>query len=310
MNGFHFCIFFKFFRIIRSVTLILFFFINTAAASLTPTGPYEVKFPHPNRDPAHLFLPQTYEEKNQWPLIILLHGSSATAELEDLYLGLSFYVNSRGFILLLPEGTQDQDGNRFWNATEACCDAGEPKVDDEGYLLKLIDFVKQEYRVDARRIYLFGHSNGGFMAYRLACHHASSFAAIGSLEGATYFNQNDCKPSQPISILEIHAKDDSIVHFQGGHSYGARYPSANQTVRQWLRQNHCDLTQFLDHGYFDLISSIPGQDTRIQTWSKCAYDAEVAFWKIRPFPFHFAHAPVVNSDFVNQILSFFFSHRR
>jgi poly(3-hydroxybutyrate) depolymerase len=37
-------------------------------------------------------------------------------------------------------------------------------VDDEGYLISIIDLVSAKYNVDLKRVYLIGHSNGGFMA--------------------------------------------------------------------------------------------------------------------------------------------------
>jgi membrane protein implicated in regulation of membrane protease activity len=57
-------------------------------------------------------------------------------------------------------------------------------VDDSTYLHRLLDAVKSAYRVDPTRVYFVGHSNGGFMAYRMACEHATEITAIVSLAGA------------------------------------------------------------------------------------------------------------------------------
>src|SRR4051794_29474059 len=74
------------------------------------------------RSPAKLYLPDDYRSKEKWPLVMLLHGSSATGTLQNIFFGLSGHVDARGFMLLLPEGTKDKNGSQFWNATDACCD--------------------------------------------------------------------------------------------------------------------------------------------------------------------------------------------
>ena len=45
-------------------------------------------------------------------------------------------------------------------------------MDDAGYILNLIDEARLRFNVAADRVYLFGHSNGGFMAHKMACEHA------------------------------------------------------------------------------------------------------------------------------------------
>ena len=68
------------------------------------------------------------------------------------------------FLYLYPNGTLDNINYRFWNA-QGCCNFDCDDVDDETYLLALIDAIKQQLNVDDSRVHLFGYSNGGFMAY-------------------------------------------------------------------------------------------------------------------------------------------------
>ncbi len=42
-------------------------------------------------------------------------------------------------------------------------------VDDTEYLVNLIDKIASSYPIDREKVYIFGHSNGGFMAHRMAC---------------------------------------------------------------------------------------------------------------------------------------------
>ena len=119
-------------------------------------------------------------------------------------------AEARGFLYCYPDGTIDRWGNRFWNATDACCDFGNTGVDDAGYLRALIEEIARRFAVDRKRIYLVGHSNGGFMAYRMACQSADLIAGIASLAGTTFLDPSRCAPSEPVNILHIHGTADDI----------------------------------------------------------------------------------------------------
>ena len=54
--------------------------------------------------------------------------------------------------------------------------------------------VKKEYEIDPKRVYIIGHSNGAFMAHRLAHDHSGTIAAIVSLAGA---DQSEERPTPP-----------------------------------------------------------------------------------------------------------------
>ena len=92
----------------------------------------------------------------------------------------------RGVITAYPDGTTDSTGSQFWNATDACCNFDGSSVDDSKYLVGVVAAIKAHVAVDPKRIYVMGHSNGGFMSYRTACDHADVFAAIISLAAATF----------------------------------------------------------------------------------------------------------------------------
>ncbi|MBL9037642.1 MAG: hypothetical protein JNG84_03905, partial [Archangium sp.] len=71
-------------------------------------------------------------------------------------------------MVVLPDGLVDSLGYRFWNATPACCNLENQAVDDVAYLTSVLDAVEAEVRIDPARVYFTGHSNGGFMSFRMA----------------------------------------------------------------------------------------------------------------------------------------------
>src|SRR5690554_7252244 len=68
---------------------------------------------------ARLSLPQDYHVNRQWPLVIALHGYSASPAWIDGFLGVSGQVNEGGFIGLMPPGTVGAGDLSFWNATRS-----------------------------------------------------------------------------------------------------------------------------------------------------------------------------------------------
>src|SRR5581483_722726 len=110
-----------------------------------------------------------------------------------------------------PDGTFDRHGDRFWNATDACCDFDETGVDDVAYFRAIVDDVASRYTIDPRRVYAAGASNGGYMAHRVACDAADRVAAVVSVDGANWKDPARCRPSEPVAVLEVHADTDEVV---------------------------------------------------------------------------------------------------
>ena len=136
--------------------------------------------------PYEVDLPAGYDPAKPAPLLLLLHGyGDRGASLASTRWNVAAAATPRGMLLARPNGTADSHGSRFWNATDACCDFESKAIDDVGYLTAVIDDVAAHYRVDPKRVWALGLSNGGFMAHRLACDAADRFAAVVSVSGAT-----------------------------------------------------------------------------------------------------------------------------
>lgn len=213
----------------------------TGGASSTSTTPAPDPTVPADR-PIDVHVPPSYRKGTPAPLLVLLHGYSASGELQAKYLGIQAATDAAGMLFVAPDGTTNVIGMKFWNATDACCAKGRDQVDDSTYLLAVIDQVKAEYDVDPNRVFVVGHSNGGFMSYRMACDHADVIAAIVSLEGATYEDPADCTPSEPVSTLEVHGTADETIAYDGGEILGRTYPGAEQTVATWAAYDGCSST--------------------------------------------------------------------
>jgi len=291
---------------------------TTPIPSLIHGGtPIEIPMLKSERRPAKVYLPVQYANEKEWPLVVLLHGFSGSADSENHYLTMSARVSSRGFILVTPEGMvtpkntltpegNDLGGNQFWNATDFCCDFAKTGVDDVLYLRSLIASLQTRYKVNPKKIYVIGHSNGGFMANRLACEMGEEIAAIANLAGGSFKDLQHCRQPVAIPYLQIHAANDPTVKFENVPEYAG----GKETVNQWLNRNGCnklDARTGITHDYLFLA---PGKDVAVTTWPTCSSRKPVVQWLIKSFEAegHNPHVPLFNLNFSDAVLNFLFKH--
>ena len=101
------------------------------------------------------------------PLMIILHGLGETSA---SWYGVASYTINQGFATVRPESgtflSNSGTGNvKLWNAI-----LDTARFDDVQFISDVIDYMLTNYDfIDHDRIYVLGSSNGGYMAYRLAC---------------------------------------------------------------------------------------------------------------------------------------------
>ena len=113
-------------------------------------------------------------------VVIVLHGSGMNGRRMRERTGYEFdrMADERGFAVLYPDGYRHNWNDCRKNATFA---AKEENVDDMSFIRALIDRFKVEHAIDAKRVYAFGYSNGGHMAFRLAMEAPDEVAAIAAV---------------------------------------------------------------------------------------------------------------------------------
>lgn len=254
--------------------------------------------------PVSLYVPSAYSDDKPAPLLVLLHGYSASGTLQELYLGIRQHAETRGFLYAHPDGTVDASGKRFWNATE-CCDFGKTGVDDLAYLDGLVDEIGKRYKVDPKRVFLVGHSNGGFMSYRLACDKSSKFAGLVSIAGTIWTDAARCSPQEPVSILHVHGTADDTVAYDGGSIQGVKLPGAKETITRWAGYDGCDTSAVEKGEPLDIETSRPGAETEVTAYRKgCKGGSAVELWTMSGAE----HLPAFSNTFMPKALDFLFAH--
>jgi polyhydroxybutyrate depolymerase len=274
-----------------------------AAALLTSVGKSSAIDSSQSR-PYRMVLPDAPLSSAGYPVIIYLHGYTSSSVAVEKFMGLTSVAKSKGVISIFPEGTIDAWGATFWNATPACCNFFDSTVNDSEYLRSLIDEISAKYPIDKRRIYLAGHSNGGFMANRMACEHADQIAGIVSVAGAIFSDVKDCKATQPVSVLQVHGVQDPVITYESGNLNGQQYPSANQTVKSWAKINGCKIGPIKSKKKLGIEKSSKNLETSVLTFSKCKSSASVQLWSMSGV----GHTPKFNETFSQKALQFLLDH--
>ena len=279
---------------------------NHLQKSLLKTAPTAGKatvVTFPGSRPFKLQVPTTYTKGKSAPLIIALHGYTSSGADTEKYLKLGPVADARGILYVAPDGSLDNNGLQFWNATPACCNFYGSKVDDEAYIMSIINSVSKKYNVDQKRIYVVGHSNGGFMSHHMACSDSNRIAAIASFAGATYKDQSMCKPSQPITVLQIWGTADETIAYLGG-ALVAPYPGAAETIADWAKLDKCSAKPNTSPTKINIESSIPGNETTVSDYFGCANKTTVELWSIAGGH----HVPTLASDFATKLVNFLLAH--
>jgi predicted peptidase len=148
-----------------------------------------------------LFLPRGYlaADKQQWPLMIFLHGSGERGtDLAKVKVhGPPKIADANPdfpFITVSPQGFEGEN----W---------------DIARLDRLLSSIRKTYRVDARRIYLTGLSMGGFATWDWAIARPGTFAAIAPVCGKSDPAKAAALAKTP--VWAFHGDSDDVVDPMG-----------------------------------------------------------------------------------------------
>ncbi|HTF27387.1 MAG TPA: PHB depolymerase family esterase [Flavitalea sp.] len=188
-----------------------------------------------------LNLPPDYYESDQFSLVIAMHGGGGHAEQFEASSGLTGKANSAKFIVVYPDGVPGPLKIQTWNAGGCCGFAMETKIDDIKFISQLIDKLVAEYKINPKKIYATGHSNGGMMSYRLACELSGKIAAIAP-NSSTMVVSAPCNPSRPVPVLHMHSEKDTNVPYKGGYGTGisnSYSPPLDSVLNVWSMIDAC-----------------------------------------------------------------------
>ncbi len=190
----------------------------------------------------HVHLPIAYTGDTDIPLVIAMHGGSGNAYTMEYISELSIKADAENFIVVYPEGIKGGFFNiSSWNAGWCCGYASSSNVNDVGFIDVLLDTLLSQYAIDTNRIYATGMSNGGFMAYRLACELSNRIAAIAPVECS--MTMTNCMPHRPVPLIHFHSYLDTNIPYDGGIGSGPSNhynPPLDSIMNVWAANDSCN----------------------------------------------------------------------
>lgn len=180
-----------------------------------------------------VYTPESYpsDSTRKYPVVLNFHGGGMTMAEQMLYTGMNRTADAEGFIVVYPQGLQ-QDWNVGFGTSYR------DGTDDVGFTEALLDQLQRDYRVDGSRIYAAGLSRGGFFCQRLAAELSHRIAAVASVGGPLPYpvieQQSPRGARFPVGVMLVHGTADRVVAYDG--KAGA-YLSAGDSYLYWVRRN-------------------------------------------------------------------------
>ncbi|MEJ2101113.1 MAG: PHB depolymerase family esterase [Desulfobacterales bacterium] len=199
-----------------------------------------------------LHLPPQYGSQKDLPLVLAFHGGGGNAlQLLDSC-GLAAKADKEGFILVAPNGT-GRLRKRFltWNVGFGFGYAMRNHIDDIGFVRKLIEKLEDNLKIDPRRIFATGISNGGILCHFLAGALSNKISAIAPvvacIGGKKKLSEPFIYPStpeKPVSVIAFNGLLDQHIPYQGGIQQKSVAKPAYVTAADdmhsfWVKANKC-----------------------------------------------------------------------
>ncbi len=198
-------------------------------AGVTLSGNIAVSSTFQNNNPRNrtftFHLPSEHPACNR-PLLIVLHGDGGNGAGIMSYTGFNDIADADNFLVVYPDAMSVGGGiqwNKFADGTTGSGDNGNDAnaPDDEKFMSDLIDYCYTNYGIDRSKVYVTGHSGGGFMAYFLTISNQTKnkIAAIAPVAASLWGNnsylntQFGISAFVPTAVFHVHATTDNVVPF-------------------------------------------------------------------------------------------------
>jgi polyhydroxybutyrate depolymerase len=237
---------------------------------------------HGERERTYILrLPKELPKDKPVPLVIYFHGGSEKREYPTRSGKFGELADRERFIFVMPHAV----GGHWNDGRETDFESFHEKVDDAGFVAAMIAQIEKQYRIDPKRIFAVGISNGGVCSHYIAAQMAEKIAAIAPVSGGMPdpFHQR-FKPKEPVSVLIIQGTKDPGASYKGGKVPDAkglnrgRMLGADDTVRMWVDHNGCRKEPATEQ----LPDTDPKDGCTVTrfTWPKGRNGTEVVLYKI------------------------------
>ena len=223
-----------------------------------------------------LFVPGSYDSPGSLhEVAVVFHGFSGSDA--DMVPFVRPAASAAGMVVAFPQGlgsTVTYPTGASFDAGQCCSAAMWARVDDVGLALALLAALRD--RFTPRATVVAGFSNGGMLAWRVACEHAAAVDAVIDASGTEALNAVDCHPDRAITAIAVHGTSDTYVPFDGGVNTEAvavgdvnGFRPITGVIDEWGGHDRCgERTERRPPGMV------------VTDWSSCARGASVVLYAV------------------------------
>ena len=226
-------------RIHRTIAILFLFLFMLISCGNEETGFVEERvIEHEGLERSFLiYVPKNIKENAN--LVVAIHGYTSSGKTLMGYSGINQVADKEGFLVAYPQGTKDSRDNNFFNVGYEF--HSDSKVNDVNFIREIVLNLTKDYKLNSKRVFATGMSNGGDMSYLLACTSSDLFTAVAPVAGVMMKDTlENCNPVKKIPIFEIHGTKDSISKFEGDMNnedkWGAYYDLPS-TIEFWVNKH-------------------------------------------------------------------------
>lgn len=202
-----------------------------------------------------LFVPECYTEEKNLPLVLMFHGGGGSAIGVSRDTGWSNKAEDECLLVVYPDGLPEERDRpatfsrnpRLWNDGSGRFNQD---VDDVVYIRQLLAVLQADLKIDPKRIFAAGFSNGASMTFFAAIEMEGVFAAVAPVAGSLWIN--GFQLDKPVSLLYLTGTEDPLNPMEGGPPALLRgdnepggdkpKPPVQNHINSWVKALNCNLT--------------------------------------------------------------------
>lgn len=206
------------------------------------------------------------------PVVVLMHGRDESPDTLLHQTGVAQALASTGpAVLVAPAGWQES-----WDAGGCCGLAYERGIDDVTFVHDVVEQVLSSTpAADPSQVFAVGFSNGGRMAYRLACDLPGTFSAFMAVEAVPV---DSCPSMAHLGVTIVAQEGDPLLTVGSGPPKvidGYDEPTVDATVAHLAALDGCDtapVTTTLGQAVEQTWACAGGHDLRYVLYPGGAHD--------------------------------------
>lgn len=207
----------------------LLFFVCLSFVSGSLFGAEKIRIVHDSVSrEAFVCKPDSAKPSSLLPVLMIFHGGGGTSRGTMRNSSFPALSQTEQFIAVFPNAL-----NKNWNdmRTGNFSESHKKKLDDVGFVSKLIDLLVKDYAADPKRIYVTGISNGGIFSQTLALKLGSKIAGAASVCAQIPEGMNDLSSRpDPMSVMFMNGTKDPLVPYHGGDVVVNLMPGLNKLL--------------------------------------------------------------------------------